>query len=344
MIINDKHYRTVWMENGIIKTINQLNLPEKFELVTLHNLKEVADSINTMIIRGAPAIGGMCAYGLAQAILQLSEVDFDAILSDKVLLQNIRPTAYDATHALDFVLRRIQDVNDLPTLKKSALEAAEDYANLSVKACKKIGEYGERLITTGHRILTHCNAGALATVDYGTALAPIRIAHYNGKQIHVYVDETRPRLQGAKLTAWELAQEGIQHSVIVDNAAGYYMQQGKINLVITGADRIASNGDAANKIGTYEKAVVAHENNIPFYVAAPLSTIDFNCATGNQILIEQRDGNEIREISGKRIMGKNSPVKNPAFDLTPSRYISGIITEKGIFNPKEIRTLGKMHV
>jgi translation initiation factor eIF-2B subunit alpha/methylthioribose-1-phosphate isomerase len=274
----------------------------------------------------------------------LSEVDFDAILSDKKLLQNIRPTAYDATHALDFVLRRIQDVNDLSTLKKKALEAAEDYANLSVSACKKIGEYGERLITTGHRILTHCNAGALATIDYGTALAPIRIAHYNGKQIYVYVDETRPRLQGAKLTAWELAQEGIQHSVIVDNAAGYYMQQGKINLVITGADRIASNGDAANKIGTYEKAVVAHENNIPFYVAAPLSTIDFNCATGNQILIEQRDGNEIREISGKRIMGKNSPVKNPAFDLTPSRYISGIITEKGIFNPKEIRTLGKMHV
>jgi translation initiation factor eIF-2B subunit alpha/methylthioribose-1-phosphate isomerase len=184
----------------------------------------------------------------------------------------------------------------------------------------------------------------LATIDYGTALAPIRTAHYNGKQIHIYVDETRPRLQGAKLTAWELAQEGIPHSVIVDNAAGYYMQQGKINLVITGADRIAANGDAANKVGTYEKAVVAHENNIPFYIAAPLSTIDFNCATGDQILIEQRDGHEIREISGKRIMGKNSPVKNPAFDVTPSRYISGIITEKGIFNPKEIRTLGETHV
>jgi translation initiation factor eIF-2B subunit alpha/methylthioribose-1-phosphate isomerase len=344
MIINNKPYRTVWMENGIIKTINQLKLPEKFELVSLHNLEEVAGSINTMVIRGAPAIGGMCAYGLTQAILQLTEVDFDAILRAKSILQKTRPTAYDATHALDFVFRHVQGINDLLTLKKVALEAAEDYANLSVSACRKIGEYGERLIKDGHRILTHCNAGALATIDYGTALAPMRMAHYRGKHIHIYVDETRPRLQGAKLTAWELAQEGIPHSVIVDNAAGFYMQQGKINLVITGADRIAANGDAANKIGTYEKAVVAKENKIPFYIAAPFSTIDFNCETGDHIPIEERDGKEVQEIAGIRIVGKQSQVKNPAFDVTPARYISGIITEKGIFNPKEIKALRNKHV
>ena len=339
MNINNKFYRTVWMGNGIIHTINQLLLPEKFEIVSLNNYHDVANSIKTMIIRGAPAIGAMGAYGLAQAINQLDEIDLDKINMVKTYLFETRPTAHDLAHGLNFVYDQVSSEKDLSQIKKVAKDAAEEYADLSVQACKKIGELGNRLIKSGNCILTHCNAGALATVDWGTALAPIRISNYNKKTIFVFVDETRPRLQGTKITAWELAQEGIPHAIIVDNAAGYYMQKGEIDLVITGADRIALNGDAANKIGTYEKAVVAKENNIPFYIAAPISTIDFDCASGNKIPIEERDEKEVLEINGKRIAPEESPAKNPAFDVTPAKYIAGIITEKGIFKPEEIEEL-----
>jgi S-methyl-5-thioribose-1-phosphate isomerase len=195
------------------------------------------------------------------------------------------------------------------------------------------------LLHDGDTVLTHCNAGALATVDHGTALAVIRAAHQSKKNIHVYVDETRPRLQGAKLTAWELGQEGIPHTIIVDNAAGFLMQNGEIKMVITGADRVARNGDSANKIGTYEKAVLARENGIPFYVAAPLSTIDFRCKKGSDIPIEERDPVEVLQLNGERIAAPGSEARNPAFDVTPARYIKGIITEKGIFPPDNIHIL-----
>jgi len=335
MIINNKNVRTVWMENTTIKTINQPILPTKFEIVSLNNYKEVANSIKTMIIRGAPAIGAMGAYGLAQAISQLDEINIEKIKEIKNILVETRPTAYDLTHGLDFVFNEIKDLKNLTEMKQQAISAAEDYANKSVEACKKIGEFGNQLIKDGFKILTHCNAGALATVDYGTALAPIRMAHYNKKNIFVFVDETRPRLQGARLTAWELAEEKIPHAVIADNAAGHYMKQGEINMVITGADRIALNGDAANKIGTYEKAVVAKENNIPFYIAAPISTIDFNCESGDNIPIEERDEKEVLEVRGIRLAPKDSHAKNPAFDVTPAKFISGIITEKGIVEPNK---------
>ncbi|UCH63513.1 MAG: S-methyl-5-thioribose-1-phosphate isomerase [Fidelibacterota bacterium] len=344
MIINGQPYRTVWMDDEAIKTIDQTLLPGRFEIVSLHDHHEVARSIESMIIRGAPAIGAMGAYGLAQAVSQLDRGDLDEIESLKQFFHATRPTAYDLTHALNTVFDKIAREADLPAMQQAAIKAAEAYADQSVEACRKIGELGNQLIRDGAVILTHCNAGALATVDYGTALAVVRVAHYEGKNITVYVDETRPRLQGAKLTAWELSQESIKHLIIADNAAGYYMQKGEIDIVITGADRIAANGDAANKIGTYEKAVLARANDVPFYIAAPISTIDFRCDSGEHIPIEERDESEVLIIDGKRIAPMDSRARNPAFDITPAEYIEGIITEKGIFKPAEIKLLASGNV
>jgi translation initiation factor eIF-2B subunit alpha/methylthioribose-1-phosphate isomerase len=222
---------------------------------------------------------------------------------------------------------------------EDAVKAAEMYARLDEERCRKIGEYGERLVTDGCRILTHCNAGALACVDIGTVTAPLRLARSKGRKFLVYVDETRPRLQGARLTAWELAQEGIDHVVIADNAAGLLMQQGKVDLVLVGADRIARNGDLANKIGTYEKAVVAKENGVPFFVAAPTSTIDFALRSGREIPIENRGEDEVLAVAGRRIVPEGTRALNPAFDITPARYITGFITERGILRPADIARL-----
>jgi eIF-2B alpha/beta/delta-like uncharacterized protein len=212
---------------------------------------------------------------------------------------------------------------------EDALKAANDYVEDIVNRCRRIGENGEKLIKDGMKILTHCNAGALATVDYGTALAPFRVAYKKGKKFFVYVDETRPRCQGL-LTDWELEQEGIPHVVIADNAAGYFMKNGDIDMVITGADRIAKNGDFANKIGTYEKAVIAKENGIPFYVAAPISTFDKTIENGSQIVVEERGREELSKINGKTIMPEWTKVRNPAFDVTPAKYVTGYITEEKI--------------
>ncbi|MEE9465372.1 MAG: S-methyl-5-thioribose-1-phosphate isomerase [Candidatus Neomarinimicrobiota bacterium] len=341
MIINGKPYRTVWTEDGAVKTINQSLLPGSFEIVTLRDYREVIVAIRDMIVRGAPAIGAMGAYGLAMAINQMDDHDMDRIHTIKKELEQARPTANDLSHGLNYLFDNLQPANTIDEMKAAAAMAAQSYADRSVEACRLIGTIGNELIKDGDRILTHCNAGALATVDYGTALAVIRRAHYDRKSIYVYVDETRPRLQGLKITAWELLQEGIPHAIIADNAAGYFMQQGEIDIVITGADRVAVNGDAANKIGTYEKAVLAKENGIPFYIAAPLATIDFHCPSGDKIPIENRDAAEILMIDGKRIAPQGSQAKNPAFDVTPAKYIRGIITEKGIFKPGDIRVLEK---
>jgi len=219
---------------------------------------------------------------------------------------------------------------------RDPLSAAEEYVETIVERCRKIGEYGEKLIPENSRILTHCNAGALATVDYGTALSPMRIAKRKGKEIFVYVDETRPRLQGS-LTSWELKNEGIEHVVIPDNAAGYFMEKGEIDMVIVGADRIAINGDFANKIGTYEKAVLAKENDIPFYVAAPISTFDPTIKEGRSIVIEERGEDEVKKIWGKDVFPEWVKVRNPAFDITPHQYVTAFITEMGIFRPHEIK-------
>jgi translation initiation factor eIF-2B subunit alpha/methylthioribose-1-phosphate isomerase len=225
------------------------------------------------------------------------------------------------------------------TANNFMMSAARRYATEISGRCKKIGEYGNSLISQDSRILTHCNAGALAVLDWGTALAPMRMAKISGKNIFVYVDETRPRLQGAKLTAWELLQENIDHAIIADNAAGYFMHNRDIDMAIVGADRIANNGDFANKIGTYEKAVLAKENNIPFYVAAPGSTFDFSIKTGDEIVVEERSEDEVKRIGETSIGPSESHAKNPAFDVTPFRYVTAFITEYGIFKPEELGTL-----
>jgi S-methyl-5-thioribose-1-phosphate isomerase len=326
MKVNNQDYRTVWLDNRIVKLINQPLLPHKFEIYECKDYKETAEAIQTMIVRGAGAIGAAAGYAIAQAFIQDEDIEKAA-----EVIKNTRPTAQNLFYAVNKVLKAKD--------KEEAIKIAEEIANEDVNACKQIGINGEALIQDNAKILTHCNAGWLAFVDWGTALSPIYQAKRKGKEVFVFVDETRPRLQGARLTAWELENENIPHAIIADNAAGYYLKKGEINLVITGADRIAANGDTANKIGTYEKAVLAKENNIPFYIAAPTSTIDINCPSGENIPIEERDESEVLEIKGVRVANPKSHAKNPAFDITPAKYITGIITEKGIVKPSEIREI-----
>ena len=314
MKIEGKEYRALWFENNTVKFIDQRKLPYKFEIYTAKTVNDIAFAIKDMVVRGAPAIGAAAAYGMVLGKGKIYET------ANK--LRQTRPTANDLFYAIDYMDGEINK-------GKNPIDAANNYVEDVIDRCKNIGKNGEKLIENGMKILTHCNAGALATVDYGTALAPIRLAHKNGKKIFVYADETRPRCQGL-LTAWELMQEGIKHSVIADNAAGYFMKNAEIDMVIVGADRIAKNGDFANKIGTYEKAVLAKENDIPFYVAAPVSTFDKNIEDGSQIKIEERGRDELTEINGKTIMPEWTVVKNPAFDVTPSKYVTRYITEDGV--------------
>jgi translation initiation factor eIF-2B subunit alpha/methylthioribose-1-phosphate isomerase len=345
-----KNYRTVWLEDRIIKMIDQTKLPYKFEIYNCSNYKQTADAIKKMIVRGAPVIGVTTAYAMLQACFEAPENNFDDYVKNAAnTLRNTRPTAYNLFWAIDRILKVIEKGKSIHEKISLAKKEAEKIANEDIETCKKIGEYGNKLIKDGYKILTHCNAGALATVDYGTALSPIRFAHDEGKKIFVFVDETRPRCQGSKLTAWELLQEDIPHSIIADNAAGYYMKKGEINICIVGADRVTADGSVANKIGTYEKAVLAKENGIPFYVAVPTSTIDLNIKSGKDIPIEERDEEEVTHILGfsesslkkVRIAPEGSHARNPAFDVTQAKYISGFITEKGIINPRDIKKLLK---
>ncbi len=324
-----KDMRSVWMEGNQIMFIDQRLLPHKLDYFMAQNIEDAAFAIKEMVVRGAPAIGIAAAYGMAQTTIQGGDVKEAA---EK--LRATRPTAYDLFYAIDYMLEKIEEGVEPG-------KAAENYVDLILEKCKKIGENGEKLISDGQKILTHCNAGALATVDYGTALAPIRLAHRNGKNIFVFVDETRPRLQGARLTAWELENEGILHALIADNAAGHFMQRGEVDLVIVGADRITKNGDVANKIGTYEKAVIAKENNIPFYVAAPISTFNFSLEDGNMIPIEERGEGEVLNFFQQKIAPENTKARNPAFDVTPAKYITEFITECGVVKPEEIHSLKK---
>ncbi|RLF42280.1 MAG: S-methyl-5-thioribose-1-phosphate isomerase [Thermoplasmata archaeon] len=305
MLVEGKEMRSLWWD-GTLKLIDQRKLPFQLKIFEASSVEKVAYAIKKMVVRGAPAIGCAAAYGMA-----LAEDKEKAAR----MLKRTRPTAHDLFYAVDYM-----------TENEGRIEAAHRYVEDIVEKCRKIGEIGEKLIKHGSRILTHCNAGALATVDWGTALAPIRMA--KDREIFVWVDETRPRLQGL-LTSWELKQEGIKHAVIADNAAGYFMREGEVDMVIVGADRIASNHDVANKIGTYEKAVLAKENGIPFYVAAPISTFDESILDGKKIKIEERDAEEVTKIFDYI----PPEIRNPAFDVTPAEYITGIITEKGIIKP-----------
>jgi len=320
MKIEGKDGRALWFENNAIQFIDQRKLPYKLEMFTAKTADECAFAIKDMVVRGAPAIGAAATYGM---VLGKNELEKTA-----ELLRKTRPTAYDLFYAIDYMLGKINNGQD-------ALEAANEYVEDIIDRCRRIGENGEPLIKEGMKILTHCNAGALATVDYGTALAPFYIAHRKGKKFFVFVDETRPRCQGL-LTDWELEQEGIDHVVIADNAAGHFIRNGEIDMVITGADRIARNGDFANKIGTYEKAVLAKENNVPFYVAAPISTFDKNIESGDEIIIEERGREELAVVNNCKIMPDYTKVRNPAFDVTPAKYVTGYITEEKILKSKGI--------
>lgn len=324
-----REVKTVWMEDGIVKLIDQRKLPDKYDLFSARSVEEVGFAIEDMIVRGAPAIGATAAYGMAQASLKDRDLEEAAHI-----LRDTRPTAHDLFHAIDHMLKELKEGKD-------PVVAADLYADDITERCRKIGINGNEIIKDGDKILTHCNAGALATVDYGTALAPMRSAHESGKEIFIWVDETRPRLQGACLTSWELVGEGIPHAIVADNAAGYYMKDGQVDLCIVGADRIAANGDVANKIGTYSKAVVAKENGIPFYVAAPVSTFDFKLAEGDMIPIEERDPQEVLVFRGKRVAPLQAEARNPAFDVTPARYITGYITEKGVLVADELIILSQ---
>jgi len=334
MKVNNRHYRAIWMEGSTVCMIEQNKLPFEFEIHYCKTTDETCHAIKTMITRGAGSIGAAGGYAMLQTIYSCSENNLIPELEKaKAKTDATRPTAVN----LSYATKRVLDAAKIS--KEFAISEAFAVADECVEHSRLIGEYGNTLIEDGFGIETHCNAGWLALVDYGSALAPVYTAHDCGKKIFVYVDETRPRSQGARLTAWELNQHGVPHAIIPDNAGAHYMAAGHINIVITGADRIAANGDTANKIGTLEKAIAAKYYGIPFYIAAPTSTIDINTASGKSIPIEERSADEVLYYSGKlkngkieemRIASPGSGALNPAFDVTPASLISGIITEKGI--------------
>jgi methylthioribose-1-phosphate isomerase len=331
--------RPLEFKDGTLKLIDQTKLPTEYIIIDCNTYQEAATAITDMIVRGAPAIGVTAAYGIALGAYEIDtdskEVFFKKLDEICSTLRNTRPTAVNLFWAIDRVYKKALSNKDatINEVKDIILKEAYKMDEEDVETNKAIGSFGNELIKENYTILTHCNAGALATCDYGTALGVVRVAHESGKNINVIADETRPYLQGARLTAWELQQDGIPVTLICDNMAGHFMKAGKIDCVIVGADRIALNGDTANKIGTYSAAVLARENNIPFYVAAPVSTIDFSIETGDSIPIEERKAEELTHIKGIRISPEGVPVMNPAFDVTPNRYVTAIITEKGVIYP-----------
>lgn len=334
MKVNGIDYRSVWMEGLSVYLIDQTLLPFHFEVKRMENHYESCDAIRSMMTRGAGAIGALAGFAMAQAAFESRGLSYELLIRQaKERIAATRPTARDLFDSLERVFAAALNSPE------EAYQKALDLADANAEAGRKIGQHGKALIRDGMGILTHCNAGWLALVDYGSALAPIYAAADDRKHFTVYVDETRPRAQGARLTAWELNAGGIDHHIIPDNAAAWLMKQGKIDLVITGADRIAVNGDTANKIGTLEKALAAKYFDIPFYVAAPTSTFDTACKSGEDIPIEDRSPDEVMFQEGPdengilrkiRLTSPGSPVLNPAFDVTPSELITGFITEEGI--------------
>ena len=324
-----------WIE-GKVRLIDQTLLPLEQRWVECVTYEEVAEAIRSMKVRGAPAIGVTAAYGMALGAASYRGSDprqfSDHIRQVAERLRATRPTAVNLFWAIERMLTLALQSPELgiEATQRAMLEAACRMAEEDVQANRRMGAFGAELLPQEGTVLTHCNAGALATVAYGTALGVIRAAVERGKRIRVFADETRPFLQGARLTAWELVSEGIPVTLITDNMAGHFMQQGKIDAVVVGADRIAANGDVANKIGTYSVAVLARENGIPFYVAAPTSTVDLSIASGEEIVIEERDPREVLYIAGRRIAPEGVGVANPAFDVTPHRYVTAIITENGV--------------
>lgn len=315
-----------WTPDGVVM-IDQTRLPREESYVTCRTYQEVAEAIKTMVIRGAPAIGVAAAMGVALGVRD--GADFDLVCGT---LAKTRPTAVNLFWAIDRMRRLYASSDGMPreTVVNRMIEEAKHIRLEDIAICEAIGRNGAVLVPDGKTVLTHCNAGALATAGYGTALGVIRAAVSAGKHIDVFADETRPFLQGARLTAWELQQDSIPTTLITDNMAGHFLHSGRIGCVVVGADRIAANGDVANKIGTYSVAVLAKENGVPFYVAAPISTLDLTLASGDAIPIEQRASSEVTEVFGVHVAPEHIAVENPAFDITPARYVTAIITERGI--------------
>ncbi|HLC03232.1 MAG TPA: S-methyl-5-thioribose-1-phosphate isomerase [Anaerolineales bacterium] len=331
-----------WVPDGpAVRMIDQRRLPGRLEFLTLRRPEDVAAAIADMAIRGAPAIGAAAAFGLALAGSRSDAGDsaalWEELESASSILRASRPTAANLGWALERVLRAGRAViGDGPQAVRQVLvEAAQRLADEDVEINRRIGQHGAALIPDGGTVIHHCNTGALATVDYGTALGVIRSAHEAGKRVHVLVDETRPRLQGSRLTAWELEQYGITYDIISDGAAGYFLRSGKISAVLIGADRVAANGDVANKIGSYMLALAANDNHVPFYCVVPTSTIDLGLPSGESIPIEERDPAEVLhlEVAGERVAPETSQARNPAFDITPNRLLSAFVTEVGVLRP-----------
>src|SRR5256886_911996 len=362
--------RTVWWEEDAYSVavclLDQSLLPHEVLYLRLAPELEVADAIKPLKVRGAPAIGVTAAFGMALALYRLIRERGEALTltqaqehlqSVGVLLSRTRPTAVNLFWAIERMAlcarHAIEEQCTLPHLARLLRNEAQAIADEDFDACMKMGVCGAELISDGDMLLTHCNAGALATAGWGTALAPMYVAHKAGKHFHVFVDETRPVLQGARLTAWELQQEGIPLTLITDNMAGHFMRKGAIKAVFVGADRIAANGDVANKIGTYSVAVLAHAHSLPFYVVAPCSTIDLSLPSGDLIPIEERRSEEVTTIGDVRIAPSNVSVANPAFDVTPHHYVTAIVTERGIARPpfaeqlcqlcEQVEATGKVH-
>ena len=348
MKIEGKSYKTIWFENNFVKIIDQTKLPHRFIIKNLKNVKDAINAIKTMEVRGAPLIGATAAYGLVLSIIEKNDLSFLRKSSEELIAS--RPTAINLKWAVDKMMKKLSGVNDEDILK-IALDEAKAITEEDEKFCKNIGLNGLKIIEEiankkkdTVNILTHCNAGWLATIDWGTATSPIYHAHQKGIKVHVWVDETRPRNQGANLTSYELNEEGISNTVITDNAGGILMQRGEVDMCIVGTDRTLSNGDVCNKIGTYLKALSAKDNNVPFYVALPSSTIDWNIKDHKQIPIEERNSEELSHVEGVdenneikkvRIYPQKSKSLNLAFDVTPAKLVTGLITEKGICEASE---------
>ena len=348
MKIHNQEYKTIWYENNIVKIIDQTKLPHQFLIKELKSVKDSINAIKHMEVRGAPLIGATAAYGMVLSIIEKNDLSYLKKCSEELI--NSRPTAINLKWAVDRMMKKLLGVNNSNILK-IALDEAKAITIEDENFCKNIGLNGLKIIEDiankkkdTVNILTHCNAGWLATIDWGTATSPIYHAHQKGIKVHVWVDETRPRNQGANLTSFELNEEGIQNTVITDNAGGILMQRGQVDMCIVGTDRTLSNGDVCNKIGTYLKALAAKDNNVPFYVALPSSTIDWNIKDHNKIPIEQRNPKELSHVEGVdednkvkkvRIYSEKSKVMNLAFDITPAKYVTGLITEKGVCEASE---------
>ncbi len=357
MKIDGKHFTAIWLDptnSEVVQIIDQRYLPFGFQIKSLSNTEDFHYAIQNMLVRGAPLIGTTAAFGMYIACVEArNEVGFNSFIERAAqYLKTSRPTAVDLFYAIDLMTNAIFAKSNIDEQVAIALETALNYQNKNIQNCLAIGTYGKTLIeklasqkpNKTINILTHCNAGWLATDDYGTATAPIYLAHDAGLPVHIWVDETRPRNQGARLTAWELAKHGVPHTVISDNAGGHLMQHGLVDMVIVGSDRTTRNGDVANKIGTYLKALAAYDNNIPFYVALPSSTIDWSISDGiKEIPIEERSAEEVKFIQGLhqneikkvQLFTDESPASNFAFDVTPAKYVTALITERGICSATE---------